>query len=69
MNCIFFSGSSDSPADLLNNAAAVCRFLQDVAPALCDDGRQVGLSETGAMGLICILDGIEQTIQAAVGRL
>jgi len=65
-----FSFGSDSPADLLSNAAAVCHFLSEVAGAISTDGgRHPGLSETGSFGLICILDGIEATINEAASRL
>lgn len=64
-----FAFGSDSPADMLNNAAAVCRFLSETATAFADDGRHPGLSETASMGLVFILDGIETTINEAIKQL
>lgn len=59
----------DNPADILNNAAAVCRFLAEMAESFTPDRGAAGLSATAAFGLILILDGVENTINNAVARL
>jgi hypothetical protein len=64
---ITFAGA-DSPADTLDNAAAVTRFLSEVAPTFTTDG-QFGLSDKGAQGLYLILDGLEHAIEAAAAKL
>ena len=56
------------PADILDAAAAISRFLADVAPTFTEDG-QLGLSKKGAHGLYLILDGLEATIEAAAAKL
>ncbi len=56
------------PADILDGAAAVTRFLAEVSPALHIEGG-LGLSEKGAHGLHLILDGLEATIAAAAEKL
>ncbi|MHB8808948.1 MAG: hypothetical protein ACYC9M_02900 [Desulfobulbaceae bacterium] len=60
---------SESPVDLLNNAASVTRFLVDVSPAFAHDGAQLGLSEESAHGLGLILMVVESTISEAVARI
>lgn len=64
-----FASPTDTPADLLNNAAAVVRFLADVAGAIGGDGGSPGLSEHGSFGFLLILNGVENTINEAMNRL
>ncbi|EKD38155.1 MAG: hypothetical protein ACD_75C00843G0001 [uncultured bacterium] len=56
------------PADILEGAAAVTRFLCDVSPHLAEGGGG-GLTEKGAYGLLLILEGLEKTIEAAAAAL
>jgi len=60
---------SELPADLLHNAASVCRLLADVAPAFVPEGGELGLEAEGAHGLSLILLAVEETIRAAIARL
>ena len=60
---------SESPVDLLNNAASVTRFLAAVSPAFAHDGSQIGLSDESANGLGLILMVVESTISEAVARI
>lgn len=69
MNQPTFSSSTDSPADMLNNASAVVRFLADVAGAIGGDNGLPGLSDHGSFGFLLILNGIENTINEAVNRM
>jgi len=64
-----FGDSANSPADLLNNAAAICRFLAETAESFTNDHGAAGLSATATFGLVLILDAVENTINAAVARL
>lgn len=57
------------PADILDGAAAVARFLSEMAPSLTDQGGGCGLSERGAMGLMLIMDALERTIDTAIAKL
>jgi len=66
--CVF-GADKDSPADLLNHAAAVTRFLAETAECFTSDGRGAWLSATAAFGLMLVLDGIEDTINAAIKGL
>jgi len=68
-NAPILAFGSESPVDLLNNAASVCRFLADVSPAMTRDSGQVGLGEDSASGLGLILLAVESTISAAAARL
>lgn len=63
------SFGSDSPADLLVNAASVTRFLADVSPAFTDQGGNIGLGDQSANGLCLILLAVESTINEALTRL
>jgi len=60
---------SNSPADLLVNAASVTRFLSDVALAFANDGGNIGLSDESANGLGLILTTVEATISEALTKL
>ena len=64
-----FADAADTTADLLNNAAAVCRFLTEMAESFSPDRGAAGLSATASFGLVLILDGVESTINEAVKRL
>ncbi len=70
MSPAIFSPSPEPnhPADMLEGAASVTRFLAEVSPALHIEGG-LGLSEKGAHGLFLILEGLEATIQAAAEKL
>jgi hypothetical protein len=58
------------PADTLEGASGVTRFLAEVAPYLTDaHGRYLGLSEQGAFGLQLILEALDKTLEAAVSGL
>lgn len=60
---------SESPVDLLNNAASVCRFLADVSPAFTSAEGNPGLDVNSASGLSLILMVVESTIEAATAKL
>lgn len=60
---------SESPVDLLVNAASVCRFLADVSPAFAEGGINMGLTEESANGLGLVLMVVESTISEAMTRL
>lgn len=64
-----FSWGLESAEDLLNNAAAVTRFLADVSSAFSNDGMAPGLGDEAAMGLSMILSTLEGTINEAIARL
>lgn len=57
------------PADILDGAAAVARFISELAPAFTEQGGNCGLSERGAMGLMLIMDALERTIDTAIAKL
>ena len=60
---------SESPADLLNNAASVTRFLADMSPAFAEGGGNLGLNDDSANGLGLILLVVESTITEAMTKL
>jgi hypothetical protein len=60
---------NNHPADILDGAASVARFLADMAPNLTEQGGGCGLSERGAMGLMLIMDALERTIDTAIAKL
>lgn len=63
------SFGSDSPADLLCNAASVTRFLADVSPSFSYDGGDIGLGDQSANGLCLILLAVESTIKEVLTRI
>lgn len=66
---VFAPSDNAHPADMLEAAGCVACFLREMAPCMTEDNRQLGLSERGASGLYYILQGLEQTINAAAGKL
>lgn len=58
-----------NPADILDSAAAVTRFLADIAHTFTNQGDNPGLSERGALGLMLIMDALERTIETAIANL
>ena len=65
----FLLAPNGHPADILDGAAAVTRFLSDVSPGFTEEGGKRGLSERGAMGLMLIIDALERTIDTAIAKL
>lgn len=59
---------SDEPADILENAAAVTRFLAEVCPAMSGDNGP-GLTDASAHGLCLILLTVENSISVAVAGM
>jgi hypothetical protein len=66
---VFSYCDNDHPADLLDGAAAVTRFLSEMAGSFPDSEMSCGLSAQGANGLVLILHGVENTINLAIERL
>lgn len=56
----------DHPVDILNNAASIISFLEDVTPSMIDNGANLGLSKKGMNGLSIIYLTLGETIQAAI---
>lgn len=54
------------PVDILENAAGVIQFLEDVCPGMIDIGGNLGLSEKGMTGLWLIYQTLGETIRAAI---
>ncbi len=66
---IFNTPGINHPADILDNAAAVTRFLCDIAPAISSDNSDASLSDKGAHGLFLILESLEKSIEAAANAI
>lgn len=62
-------GDSGHPADILEGARCVTRFLVEVSPYMTEEGGRPGLSESGAFGLQLVLEALDLTIQAAASAL
>jgi hypothetical protein len=56
----------DGPVDILNNAASIISFLEDVTPSMIENGGNLGLSQDGMNGLSIIYMTLRETIQAAI---
>lgn len=56
----------DNPADILSNAESIVQFLEEVCPAMIDDGCNLGLSKNGMNGLAIIYQALGETIRAAL---
>jgi len=69
MNSPILAFGSETPVDLLNNAASVTRFLADVTPAMAQGGANIGLSDDAVNGLGLILMVVESTITEARAKL
>lgn len=66
----FALSDTGHPADILEGARGVTRFLAEVAPYLTDaQGQYLGLSEQGAFGLQLILEALDKTLEAAASGL
>lgn len=60
---------SAHPADILEGAHSVTRFLAEMSPYMTSDKDGAGLSEKGAYGLQLILDALDKNIEAAAAAL
>lgn len=69
MNSPILAFGSESPVDLLCNAASVTRFLADVTPAMAQGGANIGLSDDAVNGLGLILLVVESTITEAMTKI
>jgi len=61
-----FCSCWEHPVDILNNAASIVQFLDEVSPAMVESFGNLGLSEKGINGLAIIYHTLEETIQAAI---
>ena len=65
----FAYSDAGHPADILDAASSVTRFLAEMSPYMTSEKDGAGLSEKGAWCLQLILDALEKNIEAAAAAL
>lgn len=61
-----FCNCNEHPADIMNNAASVIHFLEDICLSMIEIGGDTVLSNKGMNGLCIIYQTLGETIRAAI---